>query len=91
MAQKNGMFMEKLHRIDGPAVEWSNGSKFWYVDGKRHRTDGPAIEYSSGSKRYYLFGERYDDIEVFRVASDMLAKLFPALTYAEAAKSHHGT
>ena len=23
----------KLHRIDGPACEWANGKKFWYIDG----------------------------------------------------------
>jgi len=25
----------QLHRLDGPAVERANGSKFWYVEGKR--------------------------------------------------------
>jgi len=24
-----------LHRTDGPAIEWENGIKFWYLDGKR--------------------------------------------------------
>jgi len=24
-----------LHRIDGPAVEWSDGTKEWYIDGIR--------------------------------------------------------
>ena len=23
----------KLHRVDGPAVEWSSGSKMWYLNG----------------------------------------------------------
>ena len=23
----------KLHRLDGPAVEWASGSKAWWVDG----------------------------------------------------------
>lgn len=22
-----------LHRIDGPAVEWTDGDKWWYIDG----------------------------------------------------------
>ena len=26
----------KLHREDGPAVEWSNSTKEWYLNGKRH-------------------------------------------------------
>ena len=24
-----------LHREDGPAIEWSNGYKAWYLDGKK--------------------------------------------------------
>jgi len=24
---------KQLHRLDGPAVEYSNGDKFWYVEG----------------------------------------------------------
>ena len=46
----------KLHRIDGPAVEWSNGIKEWWLNGKRHRTDGPAIEWTDGTKGWYLNG-----------------------------------
>ena len=34
---------DELHRIDGPAVEYTNGSKYWFVEGKYHRLDGPAI------------------------------------------------
>jgi hypothetical protein len=38
---KNG----KLHREDGPAVEYADGSKKWYLNGKLHREGGPAVEY----------------------------------------------
>lgn len=31
----------KLHREDGPAIEYANGSKFWYLNARRHREDGP--------------------------------------------------
>ena len=24
-----------LHKIDGPAVEWADGTKEWYIDGLR--------------------------------------------------------
>lgn len=41
---------------DGLHVD-SDGSKFWYFNGKRHREDGPAIELSNGSKGWYLNGE----------------------------------
>jgi antitoxin component YwqK of YwqJK toxin-antitoxin module len=47
----------KLHREDGPAVEWNDGSKFWYLNGKLHREDGPAVEYSDGTKSWYLNGQ----------------------------------
>jgi hypothetical protein len=40
----------KLHRVDGPAVEYVNVFKIWYVDGKRHRIDGPAVEWADGDK-----------------------------------------
>ena len=46
----------KLHRIDGPAVEWVNGDKFWYHHGALHREDGPAAEYADGTKEWYLHG-----------------------------------
>ena len=46
-----------LHREDGPAIEWSNGDKSWFINGKRHREDGPAIEGSNGSKYWYINGK----------------------------------
>lgn len=30
------------HRVNGPAVEWPDGDKEWWVNGLRHREDGPA-------------------------------------------------
>ncbi len=47
------------HREDGPAVEWPDGSKYWYIHGKEHREDGPAIEYYDGAKEWYINGERH--------------------------------
>jgi len=43
----------QLHREDGPAVEWVNGTKSWYQYGQRHRDDGPAIEWVNGAKFWY--------------------------------------
>ena len=64
LKNKNGTFyysdkkMKKLHREDGPAVEWADGkNKDWYLNGKRHREDGPAIECSNGTKFWYLNGK----------------------------------
>jgi hypothetical protein len=46
----------KLHRLDGPAVKYSNGDKEWWYNGLRHRIDGPAIEYIDGYKEWYQNG-----------------------------------
>ena len=42
-----------IHRDDGPAVEFNDGTKMWYWMGSRHRKDGPAIEYANGEKRWF--------------------------------------
>ena len=47
----------KLHRLDGPAVECGNGTKHWYQNGERHRLDGPADEYASGGKEWHQNGK----------------------------------
>ena len=44
---------DKLHREDGPAVEYTDG-RTWYLNGKLHRVDGPAMEYYNGSKYWFL-------------------------------------
>ena len=50
---------KQLHRENGPAVEWTNGDKFWYLDGRSHRPDGPACEYANGDKHWYEHGKRH--------------------------------
>ena len=54
---KNG----QLHRLDGPAVEWKDGTKEWYKNGTLHREDGPAIEvpFSKTENEYFLNGFHY--------------------------------
>ena len=47
----------KLHREDGPAIEWADGAKTWYQDDKMHREDGPAVEHPNGTKDWYINGE----------------------------------
>ena len=47
----------ELHREDGPAVEWADGTKSWWLNGQRHREDGPAIEYADGDKKWFLNGQ----------------------------------
>ena len=46
----------KLHREDGPAIEWADGYKEWYRNGNLHREDGPAVEYANGTKSWYRNG-----------------------------------
>jgi hypothetical protein len=55
----NGFF----HCSDGPAIEWSSGTKEWYENGEKHRLDGPASELYDGEKRWYIRGERYSKEE----------------------------
>ena len=50
-----------LHRTDGPVAEMADGTKIWYVDGKRHRLDGPAVEYSNSYKRWYVDDKHYSE------------------------------
>lgn len=44
----------KLHRADGPAVEYAGGFKVWHLNGERHREDGPAREYINGKKEWWI-------------------------------------
>jgi len=36
---------------------YTNGAKYWYLNGKLHREDGPAIEHTSGNKHWFLNGK----------------------------------
>ena len=44
----------KMHREDGPAVEYANGNKCWYLNDKQHRIDGAAIEFVDGTKIWFV-------------------------------------
>lgn len=45
------------HRENGPAIEYSDGVKFWYKHGVYHREDGPAKWYSENHYAWYYEGE----------------------------------
>ena len=49
-----------FHREDGHAVEWVDGDKAWWLNGKRHRIDGPAVEGLDGFKAWWLNDEHMD-------------------------------
>ena len=53
----------KLHREDGPAVEYADGDKFWYLNGKLHREDGPAEEFADGTKYWWLNNQKVTEEE----------------------------
>ena len=58
---KNGVF----HRLDGPAIEYSDGGKQWYLNGVLHREGCPAVIYADGSKSWYLNGVEYETKESY--------------------------
>lgn len=53
----NDKAMDTLHKEDGPAMIWDDGTKAWYVNGQLHREDGPAVEYADGSRSWYFNGK----------------------------------
>ena len=54
------------HRLDGPAREYFDGNKEWYVNGKLHRLDGPAIECANGDEAWCINGESISEDEFFK-------------------------
>ena len=60
----NGLIVYKnskglYHRVDGPAVEWVDGTKEWWLNNQYHRTDGPAVEFADGAKHWWMNGQRH--------------------------------
>lgn len=59
----------KLHNENGPAIEFSDGTKAWYMDGLCHRWERdkdtglflPAVEWADGSKDWYHYGVSHRD------------------------------
>lgn len=43
--EKNGY----LHRSDGPAGIYPDGTKHWFLEGMLHREDGPAVVSKNGN------------------------------------------
>lgn len=59
----------KLHREDGPAIEYHSGAQMWYRHGLRHREDGAAVIVGIrcvGARcvmGWYLHGRQYSEDE----------------------------
>jgi len=47
----------QLHREDGPAVVWNDGSVQYHVESKLHRLDGPAVVKADGTVSYWVNGK----------------------------------
>jgi len=52
---------DKRHRLDGPAVEYADGGKEWWVNGELHRLDGPAVEFKNGHKEWWVEDTQYSE------------------------------
>ena len=55
--------MTVYHREDGPAIEYTDGSKSWYRDGVRHREDGPACEWCDIGNSWFIDGKELSEAE----------------------------
>ena len=53
------------HRLNGPAIDYTNKEKYWFQNGRKHRLDGPAIVYADGRKEWYLNENRFNTQEQF--------------------------
>jgi len=45
-----------LHRVDGPACIYSDGSQKWYKNGELHRDDGPSVILPNGYQEWHQNG-----------------------------------
>lgn len=45
-----------LHRDEGPAVEYANGTKEWCQNGLHHRDNGPAFITARGTRKWAING-----------------------------------
>ena len=65
----------KLHREDGPALEYADGHKAWYLNDKRHREGGPAEEWAGGDKFWWLNGKEVTEEKHKRITYSLYATL----------------
>ena len=47
----------RLHREEGPAVIYTDGTKKWFHNGTLHREDGPAVIEPDGTQFWYINGK----------------------------------
>ena len=50
----------ELHREDGPATIYADGSQYWHKEGEIHRDYGPAVIWPDGIEYWYKYGKPYE-------------------------------
>ena len=64
-----------IHREDGPAIDYADGTKEWRLNGERHREDGPAVWFY-GHKEYWLNGKEVTEEEHMRLTNKKDIKIW---------------
>ena len=82
----------KSHRLNGPAVIYSDGTEMYFINGTLHREDGPAVIYGDGTETYFINGKVHREDGPAALYPDGTKKYFingnlhredgPAITYA---------
>lgn len=49
------------HRLNGPAIEYIDGSLVWCFHGQVHRTDGPAVQMADGHEEWQVHDQYHRD------------------------------
>jgi hypothetical protein len=65
-----------LHREDGPAGTYADGSKIYLQNGILHRLNGPAVIRADGYEAYYIYGRLHREDG-------------PAITWANGQKAYY--
>jgi hypothetical protein len=70
----------ELHRVDGPAVIYTDGDQSWWVNGKLHRTDGPAYTGADGTQQWFVNNRRHYSSKSYQEAAKLSDEDMLALT-----------
>jgi hypothetical protein len=61
-----------FHRANGPAVEYKEGTKEWWLNNKLHRVDGPAVEHGfTEYKEWWIDNKRYSEKEFIQIIEEV--------------------
>jgi hypothetical protein len=71
-----------LHRENGPAIEWADGSVEYFFYGRRHRVNGPAVIFPGRYEAYWVNGvlhrENGPAVQIFHPVYDRINKFVSA-------------